>query len=292
MKQRIKLAGGLLKDTYLEWRAVRAHRLAAALAFYTAFSLAPLLIIGIAIAGAVLGPEAARGEIVSQLRALIGGDGARAVEALLASANRPGAGFWASVAGVVALVFAALGVFNMLQDAMNMIWKVRSRRGTWWRNLLKDRAVSFIMVLSTGFLLLVSLLTSAFLSGLGHFAEGYLPAWFHLLEWGNLLVDFVVVTLLFALIFRYIPDTEVEWGDVWWGAGLTAVLFAAGKFLIGLYLGSSSIASSYGAAGSLVIILIWVYYSAQILFFGAEFTQVYAHRCGSRESAPPRIASS
>jgi membrane protein len=148
------------------------------------------------------------------------------------------------------------------------------------------------MVLSTGFLLLVSLLTSAFLSGLGHFAEGYLPAWFHLLEWGNLLVDFVVVTLLFALIFRYIPDTEVEWEDVWWGAGLTAVLFAAGKFLIGLYLGSSSIASSYGAAGSLVIILIWVYYSAQILFFGAEFTQVYAHRCGSRVGASPRIASS
>jgi membrane protein len=290
MKQRIKLAGGLLKDTYLEWRADRAHRLAAALAFYTAFSLAPLLIIGIAIAGSVLGPQAARGEIVEQVRALIGPQGARAVEAILASAHRPGTGLWASMAGVVALFFAALGVFNMLQDAMNMLWNVGSRRGSWWKLLLKDRAVSFIMVLGTGFLLLVSLLMSAFLSGLSHFAEGYLPSWFHLLEWANFVVDFGVVTVLFALIFRYIPDTEVEWRDVWWGAGLTAVLFAVGKFLIGLYLGNSTVASSYGAAGSLVVILVWVYYSAQILFFGAEFTQVYAYRCGSRESPPPRIA--
>jgi len=289
--QGIKTFGSLLKDTYLEWRADRAHRLAAALAFYTTFSLAPLLIIGIAIAGSVFGAEAARGEIVEQVRALIGPQGAHAVEALLANAHRPGAGLWATAAGVVALFFAALGVFNMLQDAMNMLWNVGSRKGTWWKLLLKDRAVSFIMVLGSGFLLLVSLLLSALLSGIGHFAEGYLPSWFHFLRWTNVVADFAVVTILFAFIFRLIPDTRVEWRDVWGGAGLTAALFAVGKFLIGLYLGNSTIASSYGAAGSLVVILVWVYYSAQILFFGAEFTQVYAYRRGSRRSAPPRIAA-
>ncbi len=287
---RYRTAWELLKTTYLDWRADRAHRLAAALAFYTAFSLAPLLVIGIAIAGAVFGEEAARGEIVDQVRGLIGKQGAEAVSALLRNARRPGAGILPTAIGVGALFFAALGVFNMLQDAMNMLWKVRERKGSWWQTLLKDRAVSFAMVLGTGFLLLTSLVISAALSAAGHLAGGVLPEWFDLLRWVNVLLDLAVVTGLFAFIFRYIPDTEVAWKDVWWGAALTAVLFAAGKFAIGLYLGNSSIASSYGAAGSLAVILIWVYYSAQILFFGAEFTQAYAYRCGSRSgpAAPDR----
>ncbi len=291
MIRRLETTWQLIRDTYLEWRADRAHRLAAALAFYTAFSLAPLLVIGIAVAGALFGQEAVRGEIVGQARGLIGDQGARAVEALVRNARRPGSGVLPSIMGVAALIFAALGVFNMLQDAMNTLWNVKGMRRNWWKSFLVDRAVSFAMMLATGFLLLVSLLVSAGVSAARHVAQGYLPAWLDLLGWVNVALDLTVVTVLFAFIFRFVPDTEVAWKDVWWGAALTSIFFTAGKLGIGLYLGNSSIASSYGAAGSLAVILIWVYYSAQILFFGAEFSQVYAHRCGSRKGMKPKILS-
>jgi membrane protein len=275
-------AFGLLKAAVMEWNEDKAPRLGAALAYYTIFSLAPLLIIAIAVAGLVFGQEAAQGQIVDQFRALVGQSGAELIENMIAGARRPSTSILAAGIGLVTLLVGALGVFGQLQDALNTIWEVMPRPGRGIPGLVKDRLLSLTMVLGVAFLLLVSLVISAGFGALGNWIGRQLPGLEALLDIVNVVVSFGITTLLFALMFKYIPDAVIAWGEVWIGAVITSLLFTLGKLLIGLYLGNSSIGSSYGAAGSLVLLLLWVYYSAQIFFFGAEFTQVYAHRFGSR----------
>ena len=272
----------LLKETFHEWQEDKASRLAAALAYYTAFSIAPLIIIAIAIAAVVFGEEAARGGIDDQLRGLIGQQGATAVQEMIKNSSKPAEGTIATIISVVLLLFGASGVFGQLQDSLNTIWEVAPKPGRGIMGFIKDRFLSFAMVLGIGFLLLVSLLLSAILAALSNFLGGMMPSLSVL--WGilNFLISFGVITVLFALIYRVLPDAKIAWGDVWTGAIITALLFTIGKSLIGLYLGNSSVGSTYGAAGSFVVFLLWVNYSAQILFFGAEFTQVYANKYGSR----------
>jgi membrane protein len=272
----------LVKETFEEWDRDKASRLAAALAYYTAFSLAPILVISIGIAGMVLGERAAQGEIVAQLEGLVGTKGARLIEEMIAASRKPSHGVAATAVGFAVLLFGATGAFGQLQDSLNTIWEVKPRPGRGWRGIVRDRLFSLTMVLGTGFLLLVSLVLSAALAGVGAYLNDFLLLPEPLLHVLNLVLSLVLVTLLFALIFKVVPDAKIAWRDVWIGAGITALLFSLGKFLIGLYLGKSTIASSFGAAASLAILLIWIYYSAQILFIGAEFTQVYATRFGSR----------
>jgi membrane protein len=272
----------LMKDAFQAWDRDGAARWAAAVAYYTIFSLAPLLIIVIAVAGAVFGQEAARGEIVQQIGGLVGPEGARVVEGLLESAGQRRTGLWASVLGLLAVFIGATGVFGALQNGLNNIWEVRPKPMGLVRGLVRVRIISFAMVLTIGFILLLSLVVSAGLEALGNFAADLLPGQAHLWRLLNVAVSFGIITLLFAMVYVILPDAEIAWRDVWLGAAVTSVLFSLGKFLIGLYLGNSSFASVYGAAGALVIFLFWVYYSAQIFFLGAEFTQVYANRYGRR----------
>jgi len=273
---------GLLKQTASEWSEDKAPRLGAALAFYSVLSIAPLVVIVLAIAGLVFGAEAARGELVAQIEGMVGRDGARAIEEMIANAQRPSRGILATVLGAVTLLLGASGVFGQLQDALNTIWEVepKSGRGLW--GFIKDRFLSFTMVLGTGFLLLVSLVISAGLHMVGEYMSGLMPAAEWIWQIANFMISFSIITLLFALIFKIVPDAKVAWRDVWVGAALTAALFTAGKFVLGWYLGRGTVGSAYGAAGSLVVLLVWIYYSAQILFFGAEFTQVYAKRRGAQ----------
>lgn len=272
----------LLKEAFNEWREDKASRLAAALAYYTIFSLGPLLVIVIAIAGLVFGEAAARGEIVAQVEGVLGREGAEAIQRMIENARDPASGTIATILSIVALVFGASGVFGQLQDALNTIWDVTPKPGRGLMGIVADRFLSFVMVLGIGFLLLVFLVLSSVLTGLGTFFGDFLPVSESLLQILNLLVSFAVITLLFAMLYKVLPDVEIAWGDVWIGAAMTALLFTVGQFLIGLYLGRTAVASTYGAAGSIVIILLWIYYSAQIFLFGAEFTQVYARRHGAR----------
>jgi membrane protein len=261
----------------------------AALAYYTAFSLAPLLVIAIGIAGLVFGEEAARGEIQAQIRDTIGESASQATEDMIKNSSEQGGGIVATLISLAILLVGASGLFIELQSALNEIWEVPpEKQGSGILAFIKDRLLSFGLVVGTGFLLLVSLIVSAALSALGRYlTPESMPGGALLWQAINLAVSFALITLMFAMIFKILPETEVQWRDVWIGAAFTAVLFTVGKYLIGLYLAHSSTASSYGAAGSLVVILIWVYYSAQILLFGAEFTHLYARRFGgSRSSAP------
>jgi membrane protein len=269
-----------MKGAFVSWSEDKAPRLGAALAYYAAFSIAPLLVIAIAVAGLVFGEEAAQGQIVSQVRGLIGDEGAAALQSMIEKAGRrPDAGIAATLIGIGTLLFGASGVFGELQDSLNTIWGVKPRPGRGLFGLLKDRFLSFAMVFGIAFLLLVSLVISAALAALGKvggafIAEGPL----HVL---NFVISFAVITGMFAAVFKFLPDIQIEWQDVWLGAALTSLLFSVGKLAIGLYLGKTSVASAFGAAGSLVIVLVWVYYSAQILFLGAEFTKTYAKLYGS-----------
>jgi membrane protein len=272
----------LIKQTALRWNDINAPHLGAALAFYTMLSTAPLLVLSIAIAGLVFGPKAAQGQIVDQIQAVVGHQGGAAIQGLLEHASRPGAGYAAAFAGFLLLLWGASGVFGELRDSLNLVWGVKSSSGPGITGILKYRFVSFAMVLGIGFLLLVSLLLSAAISAAGKYMGGFLPVSGAVLHIGNLLFSFLSITILFALIYKLVPDIHIEWGDVWIGAAVTSLLFSFGKFLIGLYLGRAGVASAYGAAGSLVVFLIWVYYSAQIFFLGAEFTHSFARRHGSR----------
>jgi membrane protein len=256
--------------------------MSAALAYYTIFSLAPLLVIAIAIAGLVFGEDAARGEIVGEIRELVGQDGARAIQAMIQSAYHPGHSVVATIIGIVTLLLGATGAFSEVYDALNLIWRVNQESSTAVRTIIKARFMSFGMILIIGFLLLVSLVVSAVLAGISKYASSFLPAPAPLLHFLDFLFSLAVVTVLFAMIFKVLPEIKIRWGDIWAGATLTALLFTVGKFVIGFYIGKSVSASSYGAAGSLVVVVAWIYYSAFILYFGAEFTQVYAHQCGSR----------
>lgn len=272
----------LIKATFSEWSADKASRLAAALAYYTIFSLAPLLIIVIAVAGFVFGEQAARGEVVNQIEGLVGSQGAEAVQTMIENAGASkSTGIVATIIGLATLIFGATGVFAQLQDALNTVWGVEAKSGGGIMGTIKNRLLSFTMVLGIGFLLLVSLAVSAALSGLSNYLNSVMPGSDLIWQILNFVISFSVVTLLFALIFKVLPDVEIDWSDVWMGAIITALLFTIGKFLIGLYLGRSSVSSTYGAAGSLVVLLLWIYYSAQILLLGAEFTQVYANSYGS-----------
>lgn len=282
----------LVKETFRAWSEHKTPRLGASLAYYTIFAIAPLLLIAMSIAGFYFGEAAARRELFGQVYGLVGREGGEAIQTLVAAANRPRGGTWATVGELVTLGAGVTAVFVELQDALNSIWGVRRKPGRGVRNFIKDRLLSFALVLGIGFLLLVSLLLNAALAALGSFATGLLPEQRLLLEILNFLVSLGIITVLFAMIFKILPDVEIGWGDVWVGALVTALLFNLGKFLIGYYLGRSSMVSIYGAAGSFIILLLWVYYSAQILFFGAEFTRLHAgKRAESRELARSAINS-
>jgi len=272
---------GIVKEAISAWSADRVPSLAAALAYYTTFSLAPLLLIVIAVVGVFFGARAAQGTIVQEIGGVIGKSGVEAVQTMLQSAHKPGTGSLAAIIGVVALLIGAGGVFQELQDSLTIIWRVPNQHKGFLQTL-KDRFLSYGMVLGVGFLLLVSLMLSAAIAAAGKFFGGLLPfseAILHLLTFG---VSFAVVTVLFAMIFKILPRAPVPWRHVWPGAVFTALLFNLGKLAIGLYLGKSSIGSAYGAASSLLVMLAWVYYSAQILYFGASFTRAYASNRGYR----------
>jgi membrane protein len=271
----------LLQQTYHEWTSDRVPRLAAALSYYTIFSLAPFLIVVIAVAGLVFGREAVQGRLDEQIQGLIGAQGADMVQQLIQNVSQPQQNIVASVVGLATLLLGASGVFGQLQDTMNTVWNVPERKGRGILSTIKDRFISFTMVLGVGFLLVVSLVISAALSAIHGYVLGLVPGTETILHIINILISFGIITVLFAMIYKILPDIAIEWRDVWIGAAFTALLFTLGKFLLGWYLGNSGVLTTYGAAGSLVIILLWVFYSAQILLFGAEFTQVFAKRYGS-----------
>lgn len=280
MRIRIKSIFTLLKETFQEWQQDKASLLAAALAYYTVFSITPLLVIAIAIAGAVFGQDTAKGEILAQVNDLVGEKGAQAIEMTLNNVNQPQLKSTASIISVVVLLIGASGVFAQLQDALNTVWNVKAKpEGGIWI-FIRKRLLSFGMVLVIGFLLLVSLIVSAVLAGISKLEISVLPGFTPLWQLLNFGVSFGFISLLFALIYKYLPDAKIRWKDVWVGAIITALLFSFGKYAIGLYLGRGSFGSAYGAAGSLIVFLAWVFYSAQILLFGAEFTQVYARKYG------------
>ena len=281
--------GGLLKETVSEWMEDNALRLSAALAYYSTFSIAPLIVIALAIAGWVFGKDAASGLLDQQLHSMLGGAAAEGVKGMLQSASKPSSSAMAAVLGVLVLFLGASGVFGQLKDALNTIWEVKQKKGPAVKRFFRERLLSFGMVLVIGFLLLVSLLLTSALSGLaGYFGSG-LPA--PLLTALSSIVSFGAITALFAAIFKVLPDVKIQWRNVWIGALVTAVLFEIGKFGLALYLGRQSTSSAYGAATSVVLVLLWVYYASLILFFGAEFTQVYAKARGERiepsENAEP-----
>lgn len=289
---KLKDAGGLIKDAGSKFIDDKAPRLGAALAFYTLLSLSPLLLVVVGVAGAVFGEEAARGELVHQIQGTVGPEGAAAVEQVVArSAGQSGKGLMAAVAFAV-LFFGASGVFVELQGALNAIWQVPGRKsGGGIVTLIRERLLSFSLVCVMIFLLLASLVVSAVLSAVNDRVAGWVPGMTALAEVLNFVITLGFLTLLFAAIFQWLPETDLAWSDVWVGAGVTALLFSVGKFLIGLYLGTAAVGSAYGAAGAFVVLLVWVYYSTQILLFGAELTYIYAQRFGSGlnpgEVAPP-----
>jgi membrane protein len=277
----------LLRDSVRGFIDDRATRKAAALAFYTLFSLAPLLLISTAVAGVFFGADAARGEIIAQIRGLVGDEAAIAIEAMLRNAARPAASAWATLAGFATLLFGATTAFAELKQGLDQIWEAppSKLKGLWYT--LRSRLLSFGVILSIGFLLLVSLVFSAAVSAMQRFwlfADATGP----LLQGLNLLFSFVLVATMFAMLYKLLPAVRIAWRDVLTGALVTALLFSVGKFLIGLYLGHSAVTSSYGAAGAVILILLWVYYSALIFLFGAEFTKAFARRHGSHSDAPAR----
>ena len=278
----------MIKVAFDAWIDDFAPSMGAALSYYTLFSLAPLLLIVIAVAGMVYGQEAAQGAIVAQLGGIMGTDGAAAVEAMLKAAREPAKGVLATVIGLIVLLIGATAIFAELQSALDRIWRVPAptqQSGIW--NLLRTRLLSFGLVLGLGFLLVVSLVVSAALAALGQWWGSWLQGWDVLLEILNFTVSFSIFTVLFAMIYKIMPRARISWRDVWTGAAVTALLFTVGKVAVGMYLGKSSLASGFGAAGSLVLLIAWVYYSAQIFLLGAEYTWVFANRHGSRADRPP-----
>lgn len=273
----------LVKRAVSAWSEDYAPSMGAALSYYSVFSLGPLLFIVIAVAGLIFGDEAARGELFAQLRDLMGEEAAAALETMLAGLRTPERGATSAIVSAVVLFIGATTVFGELQDALDRIWRVppRDRSGGLWR-LVRTRLLSFGMVLGIAFLLMVSLVLSAAIAALGKWWGGLFGMTELLLQGINAIVGYGMTTLVFALIYKFIPRVPVAWRDVWIGAAVTALLFTIGRMLIGLYIGKSGIASGFGAAGSVAIIFVWVYYSAQIFLLGAEFTHVYAQHCGSR----------
>jgi membrane protein len=276
----------ILKETVSQFLAERGPRMAAALAFYTTFSLAPLLIIVIAIAGLVYGQDAAQGKIVAEIQGLVGVSGASTVQDLINNARKPATGAVAAAIGLVTLLVGATGVATELQDSLNTIWNVKAAATNGIVAILKQRVMSVAMILGIGFLLLVSLVLSAAVTAVTTFAGKAVTVPDLILHLADFTFSFAVITVLFALIYKIVPDAEIRWRDVWLGASAASVLFAVGKLALGFYIAQSGVASAYGAAGSLVVLLLWVYFSTQILFLGAELTQVYTTSRRSVAAAP------
>jgi membrane protein len=274
----------LLRDTVAKWWSDNPWRLSAALSYYTLFSLAPLLTIAVAIAAVVADEDAIQQELLGQFEDLIGKSGAEAMANMLHSAGHPAHGAIATLVSLVTLFVVSMGMFSELQDALNFIWRIPGKKRSVFWDALRTRVLSFILVIGTGFLLLVSLIMNAVLAAVGKFIHRAVP-------WSQLIMTIIdvagspiVIALLFALMFKMLPEGYIAWRDVWIGAIATATLFTIGKWAIGIYLGGAAMASMYGAASSLMAILVWVYYSALIFFLGAEFTYVYAHEYGSRRA--------
>ena len=270
------------KEAAQNWSSHKDARQGAALAYYSVFSLGPLIVIAIAIAGFFFGREAVTGQVTSSITSLLGETGAKAIQAMLAAASRPREGLLATAIGAALLVFAAIGVVVQLKDALNTVWEVKEapEGGIW--NFVRTYVVSVAAVLAVGFLLLISLLVTTMLAAAGKYVAPYLPEWiFHVI---SLLVSFLVISGLFAMMFKWLPDVNVDWYDVWLGAILTALLFEVGKSAIGFYIGKQGLESTYGAAASIIVVLIWVYYSSQIILMGAEFTRAFAKQHGSKKN--------
>lgn len=283
----LKRIWGLFTEATSSWSNDYAPSMGAALSYYTLFSIAPLLLIVIAVAGFFFGADEVRGALFAQVTGLMGDDGARAIEEMLQSASQPKEGIIGTIVGAVVLLVAATTVFTELQNSLDRIWRAPAREKTSGIfKLIRARLLSFGMILAIAFLLLVSLVVSATLAALGKWWDAWLGAWEPLALILHFLVSFGLVTVLFALIYKIIPRVQVAWHDVWVGAAVTSLLFTIGKFVIGLYLGKSDVGSAFGAAGSLVVVMVWVYYSTQIFLVGAEFTWVYAHEFGSRKGMP------
>lgn len=276
----------LLKAAWREWGADKAEMLGASLAYYTIFSIGPVLVLIIAIAGFVLGGEAAEGQIVGQIEGALGREGAVMVEGMVKSASAPTTGIIATVLGVVGVIFGVIGIFSQLKRALNIIWDVEPKKGG-ILDAVKSNAFSFLIVAIAGLLLVASLALSALIGAIDKWTGGSIPGGPILWQVLNFVVTFGVVTVMFAMIFKFIPDVQIRWKDVWLGAAFTAFLFLIGQIGIALYLNLTNVGSAFGAAGSLVIVLVWIYYSAQIIFFGAEMTQVYAAEYGSRVVPKP-----
>jgi membrane protein len=274
---------GIVKSAGMQWVEHKDARLGAALSYYSVFSIGPLILIAVAVAGLLFGQDAVRGEVTGALKGLLGDTGAQAIEAMLAEAGKPKEGTLATLIGVGTLIFAAIGVVVQLKDALNTVWEVEKTAGTGLWGFARTYVLSLAGVLSLGFLLLISMLVTTALSALGTFVAPSIPE--AAMQIVSLVISFGVISLLFAMMFKWLPDAEVGWRDVWVGAVATAALFEIGKFLIGLYIGKQGLESTYGAAASIVIVLIWVYYSAQIVLFGAEITNAYAKARGSLRQA-------
>ncbi len=282
----------LTRDSFLQWLNDNPFQMGAALAYYTLFSIAPLLLIATAVAGSIFGREASQDHIIGAIHELVGYESAGIIQGIIERAGqRPDSGFVAGAAGMLLFLLGAAAVVGQLQDSLNAIWRVAAKNGCGIMGFVQDRLVSYSMVLGVGFLLVVSLVVSAALTAVSGMVGGFLTidtATAHSLD---LIVSFVLITLLFAIIYKYVPDVRIAWTDVWFGAATTSLLFSVGKFLIGFYLGHSTISSIYGAAGSLVTLLLWVYYSSLMFFFGAELTQVYATQYGSKVTSVDKAQS-
>jgi membrane protein len=297
MKAKLETFWEILQQTHKEWSEDNAARLAAALAYYTVLSVAPLLVLAVSVVGLVFGKEAARGQVAGELATIVGPQAGQGIQTVIQHASPPSGGIVSSIVSIVVLLFGASGVFGELQSSLNAIWEVAPKPGRGILGVLRQRFFSFTMVLGVAFLLLVSLLLSAALTAVGQFFEHSLPGGEALWHVINFVISFAAITGLFGLLFKVVPDVNIQWREVWIGAGFTALLFTIGKFALGLYLGRASVASPYGAAGSMIVLVIWVYYAAEILFMGAEFTQVYARWHGAKiepsdQALPVREAKS
>jgi len=278
----MRVLWSVARDTVSEWVKHNASSLGAALSFYTLFSIAPILVIAMAVAGAIFGPPVAESHVLEQMRSLLGEAGAAAMQSLLSSAHQSGQKGFAAAVGVVTLLIGATSVFGELQNTLDYIWKSPQKDGVAWWRILRARILSIGLILGVGFLLMVSLLFSAALAALGAWLGTFMVRWSIVLPALDLVLSLGLITVLFAAIYKYVPREEIAWGDVWIGGLVTACLFSIGKLLIGLYLGRSSLSSAYGAAGSVMVLLLWIYYSAQIFLLGAEFTHVFTYTVGSR----------
>jgi membrane protein len=283
--RRLREIGSVAYQAIAGWVEHNDSNMGAALAFYTMFAIAPILVIAVAVAGYVFGPQVAETQVLEQLSALIGDTGAKAIRDLLLSAHYSDQKGFAAAVGIITLLVGATGVFGELQYTLDRIWNTPPEKAVVWWQIVRKRVLSIGLVLGVGFLLMVSLVASAALTAVENFFDTFMTQWPVLLPLVDFTLSFAMTTLLFAMIYKYIPRERLAWSDVWTGAAVTALLFTIGKFLIGLYLGKSSFNSAYGATGSLVILLLWIYYSAQIFLLGAEFTRVVTYEYGSRRSS-------